>query len=369
MARASAAVALAVFVSSARGGEVCRSCHAALQARYEASPMGRSLAVPGALPRDDASVMHPLLPLRFGVTYRDGAWHQWEEPSGERHRLELAIGSGTRGSTFAIRRGSALIQAPLSYYAAGAKWDSSPGGERAEAGFSRLVNEDCLACHGEADQGWRGVGCERCHGDGRAHAAGKRTAIVNPVRLPARLAEEICLACHEGGDVRLLRPGRTWRGHRPGEWLFDTIAVFRRERAQPQPSDALQYHSAMRSSACYRSGKLTCVSCHSVHGGGAAGCLGCHQSNQCADPGARRVTGDWRGCATCHMPRRGVASVSHAALTVHVIGRAQRTPLGMHRADRDLWLFNPPGRAGFTLPPNLVEEARRRLPASLPSPK
>jgi len=45
-----------------------------------------------------------------------------------------------------------------------------------------------------------GIGCEACHGPGRAHAAsGGRTGILHPGRIPASRRSMICEACHTTG--------------------------------------------------------------------------------------------------------------------------------------------------------------------------
>ena len=63
------------------------------------------------------------------------------------------------------------------------------------------------------------VGCENCHGPGMLHVEQRHKAaplegssdpsIVNPAKLSPRLANEVCMSCHEGGDDRVPQPGKT----------------------------------------------------------------------------------------------------------------------------------------------------------------
>ena len=61
-------------------------------------------------------------------------------------------------------------------------------------------------------------------------------SIVNPARLKPRLAEDICLNCHQSGDARVTQPGRSYLDFRPGEWLFDTAVIFREPHGQMSSS-------------------------------------------------------------------------------------------------------------------------------------
>jgi hypothetical protein len=261
------------------------------------------------------------------------------------HKLEFAIGSGVNGFTFAVRRGNYLFEAPLSYYSSKARWELSPGYESADLGFNRVIPGACTGCHSgrsRAIQGREGlysdppfvelaIGCENCHGPGAVHAAqAKATAIVNPARLPARLAEEICIMCHQGGDARVLQPGRSVSDFRPGMWSSEILAIFNLPSTEPDRSDLLEHHSAMRASRCFRAsaGKLSCLTCHDLHlspaGSEAAAyykskCLTCHTDRSCGLPQAARDARAADNCTSCHMPKRDVTLVAHAALTNHRI--------------------------------------------------
>ena len=178
-----------------------------------------------------------------------------------------------------------MFQAPLSLYSRTGDWDLSPGYEHADYGFNRPIHAACLICHSGQprpvadrngayhDPPFRelAIGCENCHGPGALHvkeraqggARNPDTSIVNPARLGARLAENICMNCHQTGDARVLQPGKDYSDFRPGTWLSDTLAIFK-VRTAAADTDLLEHHSAMKDSRCFiasrgrLSGRLRC---------------------------------------------------------------------------------------------------------------
>lgn len=330
--------------------------------------MGRSISIARAgIWGEPAHIHSDVLNRDFRVFGKDGALYQSEseEKHGTTifetaHKLEYAIGSGENGFSFVVRRGAYLFQAPLSYYSKAGKWDLSPGFEKADEGFSRPIYEACIVCHAGRPQAAPGrdgmyrdpplaemaIGCENCHGPGMLHvqkrSRGARglpdTSIVNPARLPARLAEDICMVCHQAGDARVLLPGKHYADFRPGTPLLRTVAIIGLP-AEDVSADLLQHHTAMRLSQCYRAtnGRLSCLTCHNPHTQPDASaapsyfrakCLTCHTSQSCRlDPGSRAETTPADNCVGCHMPKRSVDKISHSALTNHriPIGPGNRT--------------------------------------------
>lgn len=348
--------------------------------------MGRSVTKP-----DRTLLTAPVLinSATFNRQYRlveeNGALYQSESQVKDgqivfetRHKLEYAIGSGENGISFAVRRGDHLFQAPLSYYSAARQWDLSPGYEDTGEGFNRPIYEACIVCHAGRPQAVRSgegryqdppfaelaVGCENCHGPGQLHIAERSrlraalpdTSIVNPKRLPARLGEDICMQCHQGGEARVLLPGKSYADFRPGTPLLSTVAIFGIAQ-KDNDADLLEHHASMKLSKCYRatSGKLGCVTCHDPHEQPKATeaptyfrakCLTCHNERSCSlNAAARRNTTPADNCVGCHMPRRTVERISHSALTNHRI--PARPGAGAHIAAEDRQFAGLPGLTLF----------------------
>jgi len=281
-------------------------------------------------------------------------------------KIEYVIGAGANGFAYVARRGSYLVQAPLSYYSSIKAWGLSPGYDAGDYGFSRTIVPSCIVCHSGlpnvapgrdglyGDPPFRelAIGCENCHGPGQLHVEerlkgsslrdGSDKTIVNPRYLPSWLADNICMSCHQGGDVRVVKPGRTYLDYRPGTPVDNTVAIFAIpfSRETPPDSPLLQHFSLMILSRCYQESpkekKLSCITCHDPHKepSGAAAvayfrlkCLGCHTEQSCTVPiKVREEQTPADDCAGCHMPKQSLGGIAHSALTNHRIIASKGEP-------------------------------------------
>ena len=263
-------------------------------------------------------------------------------------------------------RGNELRLAPITYLIAEKRYvsrhDAFLQPPDAPAHATRW-NSNCIQCHatrGEPRLDERadvftssaaelGIACEACHGPGREHIAKQQSpvtrfmahltgapdpSIVNPKRLSAERASEVCGQCHAYFVPR--DENRFWTqgyDYRPGDALEHTRTLL-----EPSSSEAGLVEAAteslfwedgtirvggrewngLRSSACFARGagnrRISCLSCHSMHdsepddqlarGSVDAPCVGCHHDQAAAgtehthhalgSPGAR--------CVSCHMP-------------------------------------------------------------------
>ncbi len=316
-----------------------------------------------------ATVFDQDLGQYFEVTRKDGQWYQsqYALDSGGKEifrqdwKMDYFIGAGDNGFGFLLRRDNFLFEAPLCYYSKTKTWSFSPGYEFRNQAFSRPIVASCIGCHSGRPNPVPGqiglyknpafdelaVGCENCHGPGDLHVKERTqeqmmgvapseaadTSIVNPVRLSGWLADNICMRCHQGDDVRVDRPGTQERDFRPGMPLDKVISIFKipLPPQTPPASMLLEHYFGMTLSKCYTAtkGGLHCVSCHDPHVQVSSAqafdfyrsrCLKCHNDQSCTLSREKRMaTTPPDNCVGCHMPKRSVATITHAALTDHTI--------------------------------------------------
>jgi hypothetical protein len=345
------------------GSASCAKCHPSIYESFSKTDMGRSMseitsAVLEKLP-SSAQVTAQGFNRHYEVFARESKLYQSEyalNPAGkdlfrESHKIDFLIGSGANGIGAIIQQGEYLFEAPLSYYTKPDKWALSPGYEFGDYGFNRPILAGCITCHSgrariTASESARmmdppfselAIGCENCHGPGETHVAsaemGEPASIVNPAKLASRLSDNICMSCHQTGDARVLKDGKSYRDFRPGQELEDTLSIFLVpfDHASAPKDDLLEHYLSMRLSRCYLNsgGKLSCITCHDPHVQPSAQqapeyfrqkCLTCHTEKSCAIPlASRQRKSPPDDCATCHMPKRDVTVISHSVLTNHRI--------------------------------------------------
>src|SRR6266851_1714607 len=307
------------------GSEVCASCHAEQAVTYRRHPMGQSLAPLGeaiALERFDPAHHNPFdaFGFQFRVERRDGKQFHKEirqDPNSQAKtefasEIQYAIGSGARARTYLIDHEGYLFESAITWYSQKAIWDLSPG-FASNPHSDRPITAECLFCHSNhADpvdgainryrtpifQGYA-IGCERCHGPGELHAAGRERGdasagpddtIVNPARMSRLLQDAVCEQCHLQGEMRVLHPGRQVFDFRPGlPWqLFWSVFVKGGDSSDTRP--AVGQVEQMHASRCYSGAKLGCTSCHDPHAVPEPEnrvdyyrrrCLACHTESSC----------------------------------------------------------------------------------------
>lgn len=406
------------------GSETCKECHPDIYQEYRQTAMGQSMAL-ASDPQQLAKVVQPISihDKKFGTTFemiRKGSDlyqseyqvdAQGREIFRNTQKMAYVIGAGENGVGYIFPRGNYLLEAPLSYYPRAGTWALSPGYEIRDFGFSRPVSPGCIACHtGRAQPvpGGHGlyreppiseaaIGCENCHGPGQLHIEARMKGapltgtvdpmIVNPADLPGWLADNICMKCHQAGDARVLKPGKSYSDFRPGTPLDKTVAIFMVpfDRSSPPKDPLLQHYISMILSKCYSAsgGRLHCITCHDPHLQPSASaapeyfrkrCLKCHSEKSCSLPiKVRLEKTPPDDCAGCHMPKQNLQLVSHSALTNHRIVAYAGEPFpeaAFHMATGQmpdlLHLDAIPAKQSAPVPPLILLEAYGQVKDSHP---
>jgi hypothetical protein len=355
------------------GSQACSKCHSDIYRRFSRTSMGHSMSLvtPSFLESttSSASFLHERLNRRFEVYYEDGNLFQSESGIGSdgkesfrsAHPIEWIIGAGVNGYGAILQKDGYLFQAPLSFYSQPMKWAPSPGYEHTDLGFNRPITPGCIFCHSGRPNPVSGtngrferapfselaIGCENCHGPGAAHLRAMTvadspsnkhsghldTGIVNPARLTPYLADNICMACHQTGDARVLKPGKAYRDFRPGHPLDDTLSILMVPPTPESPptADHVEHYYSMSLSKCYRASqeRLSCITCHNPHDEPSheeapayfrGRCLSCHTNQSCKLPiDTRMQNTPANDCIGCHMPKRDIQVISHSSATNHRI--------------------------------------------------
>jgi DmsE family decaheme c-type cytochrome len=168
-----------------------------------------------------------------------------------------------------------------------------------------VVERFAASAHGRAwhfETHYSSASCETCHGDPTQHIAlGDGTHIVNPRKLSAEKASELCMTCHRDNLAQA-----HWQGsvHQRRGVTCVTCHSMHAEA----PANPLQ-NVAMRTELCFtchkdirsemqkvshhpvREGKMTCFDCHDPHGSLASHNLRASSTNEL--------------CYQCHTEKRG----------------------------------------------------------------
>lgn len=331
------------------GNQACRPCHEAIYDSYSRTAMARTSGaalaelIEGSFDHAPSGVSYRILRRgETGVLTYDRAGNPELHGS---QTLKYYLGSGTRGRTFLFEIDGFLYQLPINYYTAKDGWEMSPGRSQVrEMELNRPVDSTCLFCHASRVQPTvkgtvnrfvaeaflqDGVGCERCHGPGSDHAAG-RGAMINPGKLTGEPRDSICVQCHLEGEARIARAGRSQQDYQPGARLSDYLAIFVREDEPQQRRAAVSHVESLAVSRCkVESGdRLSCLTCHDPHtqpgvedraGYYRSKCVGCHA------PMSERHYPRQQDCTACHMPRLESADIAHTAVTDHRIIRQRQS--------------------------------------------
>ncbi len=351
-------------LSSYAGEAACARCHAKLAKAYASTPhaLDSSLATAKTIVGDfsaDHARLHtrnPNLDFVMIAAPPDGFYQSAvdlsdpQNPKSEMKRIDIVVGAGRHGQTYLYWQDDKLFELPVSYWTYAHRWVNSPGYPDGELHWDRSVGPRCLECHASyfvwqpmpvnryaKDHLLLGIDCERCHGPGALHVkrehsakpprgASSEQAIVNPARLSRDQQMSLCALCHAGGG----HPIKTPMSFVVGDDVNDYLKI-----TPPPPDAPADVHGnqvgALEQSKCFRSGKLTCSTCHDVHqtqenaDAFSSRCLTCHQVKACGE--YRSMGNAIRGkCIECHMPvgKSNAIATANAGQTMQATMRAHR---------------------------------------------
>ena len=322
------------------GNEACRNCHAELVDSYLHtdhfldSRIADLNAVKGKFIRDSDYVIYNN-DFRNKVVMRQyhGDLYQSHYVDGKEvmsKKMDIIIGSGRKGQSYAYWNNNSLFQLPVSFYTPLDQWIASPGYSTKSPDFSRVITVRCLECHAtyakvhedtannklnfEKNQLILGITCEKCHGAGGKHVehhlqyktekGGKY--IINPKKLTSTQQLDACSLCHGGIMKSKLPPFSFQTG--------DTLSkFFKLNNVVDTSVDVHANQIALLSkSKCFRiSNNMTCSTCHNVHQNSrgdlkvyATKCMSCHVDYKKLHKVDVKYNDEFyiNNCIDCHMP-------------------------------------------------------------------
>ena len=365
----------AVYVTSER----CLSCHPAFYASWHDTfhrtmtqlPSERS--VQGDF--SGATLVHDGVVSRF---FREGGAYVIEtlDVDGTMRRFPVAMTVWSRRvQQYVTKLEDRHVRLPLAWNIEEKRWFHLSGGflhpDGADFNQHRATwDSNCIFCHNvKARPGYDyatrrfsptvaelGVACEACHGPGSEHV--RRNAnplrryllhysdradptIVHPARLPKEQRLQVCGHCHgqrlPSPPERIEQFATGGDPYTPGDDLDRWTAPIWRDTKLAGVDLSLRFwndgtprltayeYQGLLQSLDYQRGDLTCLSCHTMHGGDRRGmiaprmrteeaCLPCHR-----DLAADHSRHESVDCYACHMP-----PITYGVLAVHPTHRITR---------------------------------------------
>lgn len=316
------------------GNQACAGCHASIAKTQAISEMAQTL-----MPADQSRI----LTSHYGEQIKvDGYLYRiFLGPQGAAFReasttpqitkpLTWAFGSGKISQVYLTPEKGGFNESHFSYFASIDGFDLTLGQPPVRVAYTALAQSSdateraggrtvdmaearrCFGCHsvnvpasGPITNVMPGVGCEACHGPGKAHTAAMQAGlpegaavIMNPAHLRPVDQVDFCGSCHETSmDIQ----------------IFGTLGL---------PSVRFPAYR-LQNSRCWRNdSRIQCTACHDphqplVHDASFYDqkCLACHSVNGQPKPTADRpgpaCPVSTKDCTSCHMPKYDFPDVHH----------------------------------------------------------
>lgn len=275
------------------------SRHASAMRPADAAHLGKLAPPSGPIPNSDYAIRES------GGAYR---FERIDRPE-IGAPVQYALGSGRSAITFIGEFGpQRMTEFRMTYLPTSHTWSITPGQESLTDLNLGAVHDmgmvtRCMNCHsvktqpesGEPPSGFMGVGCESCHGPGRAHVDAVRSGHKSDLKVSdmgkwsAEQVDALCARCHRS----------------IADTTFSGMDMTQTARFQGY---------GLELSRCYKEsgGRLSCVTCHDPHSNVTTDaryyeriCLSCHGSIRSGVTRSCPVN-PRTGCIPCHMPKRSI---------------------------------------------------------------
>jgi hypothetical protein len=320
------------------GDQQCVSCHSqihqdfVLTAHMTSTSEATLKTVKGSfeigkneilLPRSSKLVMESRDSGLYQIGFQDGKIVKSQ-------RIDVVVGSGTRGQTYLHWEDQKLIQLPVSYNAQEKNWSPVPGSSFNNYKFRRPINAGCLNCHSthmeiipsfsqtpefDRQKSMLGITCERCHGPSQGHvdemqrnSSSLSFKTKNPRQWNRVQQLDLCAQCHSG----IKNQGMPFHFF-PGDSLQRSGII----AAKIDTSNTAEVHGnqydLLSVSKCFLNSEMTCTTCHDPHRNEhgmaelfASKCQSCHQESSDKFCSFKAVESGKlkQNCINCHMPVR-----------------------------------------------------------------
>ena len=251
----------------------------------------------------------------------------------KRHKIDLVVGSGTKGQSYLTWSDDELYQLQTSFFTPTANWINSPGYPKTTLGQLRPVGSRCLECHTTYAKEMPGlhkgnrydksqiigrIDCERCHGPSADHVnfhkdnreVTEANHILKIKNLSRKQRLDACALCHSGLRVQTEK--------KPFSFVTgDTLTQFSTPNYDVNSLANLDVHGnqygLFTASKCFKqTSTMDCSTCHNPHENQRGQtelflrkCMDCHTTNKamthCSLPLSER-NASAKNCIDCHMP-------------------------------------------------------------------
>lgn len=328
------------------GAEKCAGCHKAIYdthlktAHYLTLRPATAEYIKGSFDTGHNSLVFSER-VKVVMEKRDSGFYQvayFKGVENQRRRIDVVIGSGTKGQSYLNWMNNNLFQLPITYFTPANQWSNSPG-YPGKVVFNRPITSRCLECHttfaqklspeGKEPEDFDqnkilfGVDCEKCHGPGAKHVefytanpddtTGRY--IVQPAKLSRQQNLDLCSLCH-GGRMSKKDASFTFQA---GNKLSDHFAFDSIGRNATDIDVHGNQFGLLAASKCFKQSEMTCSSCHNSHANErekletfSNRCSSCHTTQHVGECKMKAVLGNTinSNCIDCHMPKQPSRSIA-----------------------------------------------------------